>query len=458
MKESGTPTLAGVIRKTYPNDPVIAGSGAHFHAAGPLGGPDASWIFSYQRSGGYWAPFTLGQHPVPSNLLEDRSLRVKLPTTNHSTVPLTYDPLPLGQQDSLVVDFAIKALQRHRPRAIMLNLPEVDAVGHWSHNWYSEEGTVYRSFDRSLGRLIDAYKAAGIYDKTLFVITADHGMIQSKHRVLDRVAVEDQIKASLGEKSIILTNGGGAAGPTMTAIWLKNPANNARTARAIFDKHYDNVSAVFYMDRSRGEHTYRMAGIEQGSADLVKTYQYLLSTDAGPTGPDIAILLRENARNSGMPQMPGRHGGADWGSQHVTLILSGPGVKTGVSNAPARLVDIAPTIERFMGMAPEARDGLVLADAFQQPHPSDVARQKQSDAEMNVYVNALLARARHDISLAQRGLLPNAVPADEQPVIHWKRRLAVTAAGVGVLGATGAGLAKAVAAVRRQGSSLSWEE
>jgi hypothetical protein len=79
MKESGTPTLAGVIRKKYPNDPVIAGSGAHFHAAGPLGGPDASWIFSYERSGGYWAPFTLGQHPVPSNLLHDPSLRVKLP-------------------------------------------------------------------------------------------------------------------------------------------------------------------------------------------------------------------------------------------------------------------------------------------------------------------------------------------------------------------------------------------
>jgi predicted AlkP superfamily pyrophosphatase or phosphodiesterase len=458
MKESGTPTLSGVIRKTYPNDPVIAGSGAHFHAAGPLGGPEASWIFSYQRQGGYWAPFTLGQHPVPSTLLNDPSLRVKLPTSNHSTVPLVQDPLPLGQQDSLVVDFAIKALQRQRPRAIMLNLPEVDTVGHWSKQWYAEEARVYQGFDRSLGRLINAYKSAGIYDKTLFVITADHGMIQSKNRVIDRVGVEDQIKSTLGEKSIILTNGGGSAGPTMTAIWLKNPANNARMAKAIFEKHYDNVSAVFFMDRSGGGNRYRMAGVEQGSADLVKTYEYLVSTDAGPHGPDIAILLRENARNSGMPQMPGRHGGADWGSQHITLILSGPGVKIGASNAPARLVDIAPTIKRFMGMTPEARDGLVLADAFQQPHPADVTAQQQSDSEMNLYVNALMARAQHDVALARQGLLPNAIPADEQPVIHWKRRLAVTAAGIGALGVTGGGLAKAVSAVRRQGTNLSWEE
>jgi arylsulfatase A-like enzyme len=368
------------------------------------------------------------------------------------------DPLPLGQQDSLVVDFAIKALQQHHPRAIMLNLPEVDTVGHWSRKWYAEEGTVYRAFDRSLGRLIDAYKAAGIYEKTLFVITADHGMIQSQHRVLDRVRVEDQIKTTLGSQSIILTNGGGAAGPTMTSIWLKDPANNARMARAIFAQRYDNISAVFYMNRAGGGNRYELAGVEQGSAELVKAYQYLLSTDAGPNGPDIAILLRENARNSGMPEMPGRHGGADWGSQHITLIMSGPGVKIGTSNTPARLVDIAPTIERFLGMAPEARDGLVLADAFQQPHPTDVSAQQQSNTEMNAHVNALTARAQRDVYLAQHGLLPNTIPADEQPPDHWKRRLAVTAAGIGVLGATGAGVKKAVAAVRRQGTNLHWDD
>jgi Type I phosphodiesterase / nucleotide pyrophosphatase len=458
MRASGTPTLAGVIRKKYLHDLVIAGSGAHFHAAGPMGGPDASWIFSYQRSNGYWAPYTLGQNPVPSNLLDDPSLRVKLPASNHSSVPLIQDPLVLGHQDSLVVDFAIKALERGRPRAMMINLPEVDTVGHWSSKWYAEEAGVYRSFDKSLGRLIGAYRAAGIYDKTLFVITADHGMIQSKHRVVDRVAVEDQIRSTLGSQSIILTNGGGAAGPTMTSIWLKSRANNARMAKAIFEAHHDNVSAVFYLTSDGTRYAYKMAGCEQSSAGLVKTYDYLMSTDAGPNGPDVAILLRENARNSGMPEMPGRHGGADWGSQQITLIFSGPGVKIGASNAPARLVDLAPTIERFMGMTPEARDGLVLADAFQQPHPPDVTIQKRSDAEMSLHVSTLMARAQHDISLAQRGLLPNSLPADEQPAIHWKQRLAVTAAGIGVLGATGAGLGKAIAAIRRQGTSLTWEE
>jgi len=458
MKESGTPTLSGVIRKKYPNDPVIAGSGAHFHAAGPLGGPEASWIFAYQRSEGNWAPYTVGTHPVPATLLHDPSLRTQLPASNASTVPLIQIPLPLGQEDSLVVDFAIKTLQRTRPRAMMLNLPEVDAVGHWSKKWYTEEARVYKSFDTALGRLIDAYKSEGIYDKTLFVITADHGMIQSKHRVLDRVAVEDQIRTELGQKSIILTNGGGAAGPTMTAIWLKDPANNARMAKAIFGSHHDNVSAVYYMNRSNGQNSYVLAGCESGTRDLIDTYNYLVSTAAGPTGPDIAILLRENARNSGLPEMLGRHGGADWGSQHITLLLSGPGVKIGASNAPARLVDIAPTIERFMGMTPEARDGLVLADAFQHPMTPDVATQNASSPQLNMHVNALMARAQRDVALARRGLLPNVITGDELPIIHWKRRWAVTAACVTTLGATGGALVKAIRKVRREGSTLTWDE
>jgi len=455
IKDSGTPTLSGLIRQKYPRDPVIAGSGAHFHAAGPMGGPDASWIFSYDRIGGSWAPYTLGQHPVPASLLHDPSLRTPLVGSNHSTVPLTYDPLPIGQQDSLVASFAIQTLQRYRPRAMMINLPEPDTIGHWSHQWKRDEGLLYLSFDKDLARITAAYKQAGIYNQTLFVITADHGMIQSQHRVLDRVAVVNQVKSMVGQQGTILTNGGGAAGPTMTSMWIKNPAENARVAKALFAKHYDNVSAIFYIQHRGSHYYYNMAGCEQCPPDLVKTYRYLLSTEAGPTGEDIGILLRENARNSGLPQMMGRHGGADWGSQHVTLVLSGPGVQDGASQHPARLADLAPTIERFMGITPKARDGIVLADAFQNPNLADVATQNASDPTMGVYVNSLMQRAQSDILLERQNKLPNVVTGDEI-IIHWKRRLAVTIAGVVVLIGTAIGLAWAVAEVRRKGTGLNW--
>jgi predicted AlkP superfamily pyrophosphatase or phosphodiesterase len=456
IKDSGTPTLAGVIHTKYPQGLVIAGSGAHFHAAGPMGGPNANWIFSYARINGNWAPYSLSPgHPVPQTLLKDPSLRTPLVSSNGSSVPLVYDPVKLGQQDTLVVNFAIKSLQQYRPRGILINLPEIDTIGHWSQKWKRDEGTLYRSFDRDFARLLHAYKQAGIYDQTMFVVTADHGMIQSKHRVLDREAVINQIRGQLGQKSIILTNGGGTGGPTMTSIWLKNQANNAKAAKALFNKHYDNVSAIFYLQHQNGQYQYQMAGCEQCSPQLVATYRYLLSTEAGPTGEDIGILLREDARNSGLPAMVGRHGGADWGSQHITLILGGPGIQSGISQAPARLADIAPTIERSMGITPNARDGVVLADAFQQPNSADVAKQNSMNTVMSPFVTALSQRANSDLTLEAHGKLPNFIPGDEI-IIHWKQRWAVTIAGAAVLIGTAIALGWAVMAVRRQGTGLEW--
>jgi Type I phosphodiesterase / nucleotide pyrophosphatase len=456
IRDSGTPTLSGEIRKHFPGGLVIAGSGAHFHAAGPMGGPDASWIFSYERNGTSWAPFTLGSHPVPKQILNDPTLREPLATDNQSTLPNTYDPVVLGTQDSLVISTGIRSLQLYRPRAMLLNLAEVDTVGHWSTKWHVEIQRVYKSFDRDLGRLIAAYKKAGIYNQTLFVITSDHGMIQSKTRVLDRDAIVSQVKGIVGDNGILLTNGGGSAGPTMTSIWLRNPANDEKVAKAIAaNKSYDNISAIYYLTNTGGQYAYRMASCNSCSTGLVKAYDYLLSTEAGPTGEDVAILLRENARTSGLPQMLGRHGGADWGSQHATLILSGPGVKNGTSQAPARLADLAPTIERFMGITPNARDGKVLADAFQNPNAADVAAQSNLDATMGVFVDALAQRAQSDISLEQKGQLPNYVPANEV-IDHWKRRWAVTIAGAALLIGTAIALAWAVREVRRQGTGLQW--
>jgi predicted AlkP superfamily pyrophosphatase or phosphodiesterase len=463
MKDSGTPTLSGEIKKKYPGSLVIAGSGAHFHAAGPMGGPDASWIFWYNRNQkGQWAPLTLGNKPVPAKLLNDPSLRTKLVTNNGSTVPLTYDPVKLGAQNSYVIKFAIRSLQLYKPRAMMLNLPEVDTVGHWSQHWKVDEHRLYTSFDGDLGKIIAAYKAAGIYNQTMFVVTADHGMMQSVHRVLDRSAVRSVLKAN--KVSDILINGGGTGGPSMMSIWMKHQSDNAATARAIWAKHLDNVSAIYYLDHTGNSYQYKMAGCESDkppffnsscSPALQKTYAYLMSTDAGTTGEDIAILLRENARNSGLPQMLGRHGGADWASQHTTLILSGPGVKAGTSTAPARLTDIAPTVERFMGITPNARDGIVLADAFQSPNAQDVTTQTRMDTQFTPMVQALAARAANDTELEAKGQLPNVVTADET-IIHWKRRWAVTIAGALVLVFTAIGLGWAITEVKRQGTGLTW--
>ena len=54
-----------------------------------------------------------------------------------------------------------------------------------------------------------------------------------------------------------------------------------------------------------------------------------------------------------------------WPVQHVPLILAGHGVYAGrTSTYPARLVDIAPTLELSSGLPVAAHDGTVLHDAL----------------------------------------------------------------------------------------------
>jgi arylsulfatase A-like enzyme len=91
--------------------------------------------------------------------------------------------------------------------------------------------------------------------------------------------------------------------------------------------------------------------------------------------------------------MLGDHGTATWQNQHVPLVVSGPGIRRGVaSSAPARLVDIAPTILAAMGLPRAARmDGVVLADALVAPSPSQLAEQGASDASLGPLRDALRA-------------------------------------------------------------------
>lgn len=71
------------------------------------------------------------------------------------------------------------------------------------------------------------------------------------------------------------------------------------------------------------------------------------------------------------------HGGNSWQSQHIPLILAGPGVKSGAaSKAPVQLDDVAPTVLANMGVAPVGMEGHVLTDAL-----DDVAtREKRARA------------------------------------------------------------------------------
>ncbi len=75
------------------------------------------------------------------------------------------------------------------PRIVVMTLPDIDHVTHNSRLDDAESIRLYRQMDRYVGEIIDLYKRHGVYDKTLFVLAADHGMGEvHNHVTIDNIA------------------------------------------------------------------------------------------------------------------------------------------------------------------------------------------------------------------------------------------------------------------------------
>ena len=88
------------------------------------------------------------------------------------------------------------------------------------------------------------------------------------------------------------------------------------------------------------------AFIEPEQVTYPLAYERIAQLFDSPNAPDLAV----NAKCFTFGKHAGEHGTLDVVQSRATLTFSGPGVRSGVSNAAARHIDIAPTIARLMGM------------------------------------------------------------------------------------------------------------
>jgi arylsulfatase A-like enzyme len=253
-------------------------------------------------------------------------------------------------------------------------------------------GQVVSNVDRQIGRLIDAYKKAGIYDKTLFVITADHGMTPTS-RTISQATINSIIAQS------------GTWGTEQNEFYLVDPTKSAEVAENIARAGIPGILGAYYSQKnSDGSYVYLPSPTttKYVTGDLDKCYRYLTSTYASEKSPDVLLVIAENWRQdyqiSGIT-FKGSHDTVTWLTQHIPLVISGPGVRKGlVLDSPARLVDIAPTILTLMGIAPEHMDGIVLADALSSPTAEQTQAQKEVNTQLASLVAALKARSEADLA------------------------------------------------------------
>jgi hypothetical protein len=143
---------------------------------------------------------------------------------------------------------------------------------------------------------------------------------------------------------------------------------------------------------------------------LLNAYLDLANTEASDAGPDVLMPYAEDTTGLYLPdrKLWGNHGGFSWGVQHIPLIIAGPGVRPGVSPYPAKLVDIAPTIERLLGLTvPTKVDGVVLADALAHSTSPDQVNQQSVQATRLQDITVLRAHSLEQSARSSGALAPS---------------------------------------------------
>lgn len=390
---SSAPSLAGILHRAKPGSRVAALGSYKYYANDALGGPAADYTMYYAPGPkDDYRPVSVAGHVPPQSLLTRKDL-----------IYPTYKNVPLGVSDRLAMELARDTFERTRSNVIMLNVPEFDQpLGHiWGANRDMKDATrLMQQFDASLGTIEDAYRKAGVLDQTAFIITADHGF-----QAYDRLVTPDVINNAVASAGLKVTH---AAYHTADYLWLDHSVLAGSAAAAISELQNQNIQAVYYKEqtppdysyiRASGPDLFRVPGMEQAN-------QLLLDSFVGPNSPDVVVMFRDGtAGDYTENQWKGDHGGADWESQHIPLIISGAGVRSGVvSSYPARLIDVAPTVLSLLGAPWNQMDGTALADALVTPPAGAAGVQAARGPALAADVRAMSSEAAKEraASLAAR--------------------------------------------------------
>jgi hypothetical protein len=200
--------------------------------------------------------------------------------------------------------------------------------------------------DEALQSMIDALKLQGIYDSTLFVVTAKHGQSPINPVKLNKPGHFGDLVAALpGAASdpaaqAIVSAANCSSGPCgwvmdddVALIWLQNQAQ----APAVAAYLNANAKALFIDE------------VMAGQALALKFNDPRTDTRT----PDIIVQPAYGTIYTTSSKKIAEHGGFSIGDTNVGLIVSNPRLVERVSKAPVATSQVAPTILKALGLDPE---------------------------------------------------------------------------------------------------------
>ena len=234
------------------------------------------------------------------------------------------------------------------PDLIAVYCDRLDALGHVDGDQAEGMPAALADIDAQVGRLVQATKDAGIYGRTAFVVTGDHGMETFTHGMRDDLLA---VISAAGYDAEMLSAGQSPQPGTDAVIVV------------------GGVGSLHLVGEATGDPE-AAAAIEAAVAALPHVVAVYDKNEqqAMHMSPHYGELIIEPAEGWSLGATPADPAGVHGMTRvmQVPLVLAGAGVRPHAAPHGPRHIDIAPTIAALLGIdGPSGADGRVLTESIQ---------------------------------------------------------------------------------------------
>lgn len=286
---------------------------------------------------------------------------VLLESLRQTGIPIDsyYDWAPEGQpvqgtRDIILAKSAAEIIRSHQPELVAVHFLVTDATQHrWGPDHYLSH-TALTQADYTVGLLRQAVSAAGLEDRTTFVIVADHGF----HSVRHEVNIQPVFEASGLADHVRLHGSGWNVFVETTGTFDEQNDGPA------LETFFEDVLAVEGLEKIIRPDEFHELGYPRYEESPYVPGQYIII-------PDIDTYLvvdssSEHSERRERTQAVHTHGYLpDHPRMRPALVLSGNNIRKGQRIGVVQNLDVAPTIAEILGLEMPDLEGRVLWEALE---------------------------------------------------------------------------------------------
>lgn len=259
--------------------------------------------------------------------------------------------------DDFVLESTVHTIKTKKPNLLLVHFTDLDTQRHLHGFSSTEAHAAIMRHDIRLGRIMDAVKESGLYDRSTFIVLGDHSALDESKALKLNVLLKEHGLIHVNEKGKVIDWKAYCKSCDGSAyIYIKDQSDQQTKdmVLTILNENQTGIEAMIDSDeiRKRGadDQAFLMLEAERG-------FYFTEHLDGEPidTITDEDVMERRYTFAS--------HGYSPTKDQYTTLLIGkGRGVKENIQIPSLRLIDEGPTFAKLLGLDLGEVDGRVIEE------------------------------------------------------------------------------------------------